>query len=100
MGAGAFAERARAELLATGEHARKRGDDQRDELTAQEARIVQLAAEGASNSEIAAQLFISASTVAYHLRKAFRKLGVNSRTRLAAALSNAETDAEPLVSEN
>src|SRR5271166_572996 len=88
LGASGFAERARVELLATGEHARKREDSTRDDLTAQEARISRLAAEGASNSEIAEQLFISSSTDAYHLRKAFRKLDVSSRTKLAAALSD------------
>lgn len=77
IGAEGFVERARIELLATGERARKRRDDVPEELTAQEARVAQLAAEGASNSEIAAQLFISPSTVAYHLRKAFPKLDVN-----------------------
>jgi DNA-binding CsgD family transcriptional regulator len=83
FGAEAFAERARGELKATGERARKRTSDVREELTPQEEQVCRLAAEGQTNQEIAAQLFISASTVDYHLRKAFRKLGVRSRTQLA-----------------
>ena len=83
FGAEAFAERARLELEATGEHARKRTVDTLDELTPQETQVARLAAQGETNKEIAARLFISASTVEYHLRKAFRKLGVKSRTQLA-----------------
>jgi DNA-binding NarL/FixJ family response regulator len=82
----AFAERARLELEATGERARKRTSDTRDELTAQETQIARLAAEGNTNREIAERLFISASTVEYHLRKAFRKLDIRSRTQLANRL--------------
>jgi DNA-binding CsgD family transcriptional regulator len=87
MGAEAFARRAERELLATGEHARKRTVDTLDELTPQETQIARLAARGDTNREIAAQLFISPSTVEYHLRKAFRKLEVKSRTQLAHRLS-------------
>jgi DNA-binding CsgD family transcriptional regulator len=82
IGAGAFARRASVELLATGERARKRSVETVDDLTAQEAQVARLATEGASNPEIAAQLFISPSTVSYHLRKVYRKLGINSRGQL------------------
>jgi DNA-binding NarL/FixJ family response regulator len=85
-GVEAFAERARLELEATGERARKRTVAALDELTPQETQVARLAAQGETNRVIAARLFISASTVEYHLRKAFRKLGVKSRTQLADRL--------------
>ena len=86
MGAEAFAERARRELAATGETARKRTDETRDELTAQEAQIARLARDGRTNPEIGAELFISPRTVEYHLRKVFTKLDISSRQELGAAL--------------
>jgi DNA-binding CsgD family transcriptional regulator len=86
IGMEAFAERARAELLATGEKVRKRTVEARDELTAQERQVAQLARDGLSNPEIGARLFLSQHTVAYHLRKVFGKLGIRSRRELAAAL--------------
>ena len=88
MGANGFAERAARSLLATGEKARKRTADTRDELTAQEAQIADLARQGRSNPEIGAQLFISLRTVEYHLHKVFTKLSIESRSQLATALPN------------
>ena len=86
MGVEAFADRARRELLATGETVRKRRVETRGDLTAQEAQIARLAREGLTNPEIGAQLFISARTVQYHLRKVFLKLGINSRVELDRVL--------------
>jgi DNA-binding CsgD family transcriptional regulator len=86
MGAEGFLERARRELLATGEKVRKRVDETRDELTPQEQQIARLAREGLTNPEIGAQLFISPRTVEWHLRKVFTKLGINSRKSLREAL--------------
>jgi DNA-binding CsgD family transcriptional regulator len=86
MGMEAFAGLARAELRATGERARPRSPDAPGVLTAQEAQIARLVAGHLSNREIAARLFISASTVEYHLRKIFRKLDVTTRAELARTL--------------
>ena len=83
IGAEGFAERARAELLATGETARSRSDDGRAVLTPQEAHIARLASDGLSNPEIGARLFISPRTVQYHLRKVFQKLDIDSRNQLS-----------------
>ena len=82
MGAQAFAERARRELVATGEKVRKHAVSSGDELTAQEAQIARLAGDGLTNQEIGAQLFISTHTVEWHLRKVFVKLGITSRRQL------------------
>ena len=86
MGIGAFAERARRELAATGETARKRTVETSGQLTAQETQIARLARDGLSNPEIGARLFISARTVQYHLGKVFTKLGIGSRSQLDRAL--------------
>ncbi|MFI7708028.1 helix-turn-helix transcriptional regulator [Nonomuraea sp. NPDC049480] len=86
FGAKAFAERARRELLATGETVRKRTADTSDRLTPQEGQIARLARAGLSNSEIAAQLFLSPRTVEYHLGKVFAKLAITSRHQLPQAL--------------
>jgi ATP/maltotriose-dependent transcriptional regulator MalT len=88
MGLDAFAERARRELSATGETARKRAVETSGELTAQETQIARLARDGLSNSEIGTRLFISPRTVEYHLHKVFGKLGVSSRNQLHRALSS------------
>jgi DNA-binding CsgD family transcriptional regulator len=86
IGAAAFADRARNELRASGGQASERAVATHDSLTAQEAAIARLAGEGASNPEIAAQMFISPATVAYHLRKVFAKLDITSRSQLAGTL--------------
>jgi len=97
VGAAAFAERARIELRATGGHARQQPTETPDTLTAQEALIARLAGDGASNPEIAAQLFISPATVAYHLRKVFAKRGISSRNQLAPALPARQGAAPPVT---
>jgi DNA-binding CsgD family transcriptional regulator len=86
MGMEAYAERARRELLATGETVRKRTVETLDELTPQESQIARLAADGHTNPEIGAQLFLSPRTVEWHLRKVFGKLGIGSRRELRSAL--------------
>jgi DNA-binding CsgD family transcriptional regulator len=96
MGIEGFAERARRELAATGETARKRTIETRDELTAQEAQIAQLARDGLSNPEIGARLFISPRTVKYHLRKVFIKLDISSRNELDRVLPSDTITAPPL----
>jgi DNA-binding CsgD family transcriptional regulator len=83
VGVNAFAERTRAELLASGARARKRVEATRRDLTPQEEQIARLAAGGATNPEIGARLFISPNTVEYHLRKVYRKLDIKSRRELA-----------------
>lgn len=95
MGAEAFAERARAELAATGETVRKRMAESRDALTAQEVLVARLAAQGRTNPEIGAQLFISPRTAEYHLRKVFTKLGINSRRNLRDAIQRVAPTASP-----
>ena len=87
----AFAERARKELLATGEQVRKGGVETRDDLTDQERQIGRLAREGLSNQEIGARLFLSARTVEWHLRKVYMKLGIHSRGELANALPSSDS---------
>ena len=95
MGTDAFAERARNELLATGEKVRSRRDDTRDELTPQEEQIARLARDGLTNPEIGAQLFLSPRTVEWHLRKVFAKLEINSRKQLRTALPDSAGAAVP-----
>ena len=86
IGMESFAERARRELLATGERVRRRTVETRDDLTPQEEQIARLARDGLSNTEIGARLFLSARTVEWHLRKVFSKLGISSRKALREAL--------------
>jgi DNA-binding CsgD family transcriptional regulator len=90
IGMEAFAERARGELLSTGERVRARAAETRDELTPQERQIARLARDGLSNPEIGARLFLSPRTVEWHLRKVFAKLNIGSRKELANALPERE----------
>jgi DNA-binding CsgD family transcriptional regulator len=86
MGARAFAERARNELEATGERIGHKSVHAQTDLTPQELKIAQLASTRVTNTEIAAQMFISTSTVDYHLRKVYKKLGIASRRQLGSSL--------------
>ena len=95
MGMEAFAERSRRELLASGEKARKRTVETRDELTAHERQIAQLACDGLSNPEIGARLFLSPRTVEWHLRRVFGKLGIHRRRELATALARSDSELRP-----
>jgi DNA-binding NarL/FixJ family response regulator len=90
MGARGFAERARRELLATGEKVRQRRDDTRDQLTPQELHIARLARDGRTNPEIGGTLFLSTRTVEWHLHKVFAKLGITSRRGLQEALAGSD----------
>jgi DNA-binding CsgD family transcriptional regulator len=92
IGMEAFAERARTELQATGEHVRPHTVETRDDLTAQERQIAELARDGLSNPEIGARLFLSPRTVEWHLRHVFAKLGIKSRRDLGSALPNSERE--------
>jgi DNA-binding CsgD family transcriptional regulator len=93
MGIPAFAERARRELAATGETARKRGAGTRDDLTAQESQIAHMAAQGQTNLEIAATLFLSPRTIEWHLGRVYPKLGVKCRRELRSVLAQARASA-------
>ena len=98
MGAETFAERARRGLLASGEQTGAHASHGRDALTAHESNVALLASQGASNQEVAEQLFISSSTVAYHLRKVFVKLNITSRAQLAQVFdARADDEAEPKI---
>jgi len=95
IGMEAFAERARRELMATGEAVRRRSVKTEATLTVQEASIARLAQDGRTNAEIGTQLFLSARTVEWHLRKIFTKLGIGSRRELDAALALRGQDSQP-----
>jgi DNA-binding NarL/FixJ family response regulator len=92
-----WAERARAELRASGETARKRDPSTLSQLTPQERQVAQLVSEGLSNKEVAAQLFLSPRTIDAHLRRVFAKLGVTSRTQLARLALDEEAATAPAL---
>ena len=98
MCADAFAERARRELQAAGGTVRKRTVETLDELTPQEVQVARLAADGQTNPEIGAQLFLSPRTVEWHLTKMFGKLGISSRKELHSALSDIGKSSSPASS--
>ena len=95
MGMEAFTERARGELLATGEKVRKRTAETRDQLTPQERQIARLARDGLSNAEIGARMFLSPRTIEWHLRKVFTKLEIHSRRELIGGLRGSELELLP-----
>ena len=95
IGMEAFGQRARNELLATGESVRKRSVETRDDLTAQERQIAQLARDGLTNPEIGGRLFLSPRTVEWHLRNVFTKLGIRSRRDLTSALRSSDPQPVP-----
>ncbi len=97
IGMEAFAERARRELLATGETVRKRTVETLDELTPQEAQVARLAAGGQTNPEIGARLFLSPRTVEWHLGRVLGKLGISSRKELRPALPDAGAAVDRLL---
>ncbi|MET7479346.1 AAA family ATPase [Streptomyces sp. NPDC005648] len=86
FGAVPYAERARTELLATGETARRRTEETRSDLTPRERQVASMAVSGLTNGEIATRLFVTASTVEFHLNKVFRKLGITSRRQIPRAI--------------
>jgi len=95
MGMTAFTERARRELIATGERVRRRSAETHDRLTPQEEQIARLARDGHTSPEIGAQLFLSARTVEWHLGKIFTKLGIGSRRELHTALAGPGKQDQP-----
>jgi DNA-binding CsgD family transcriptional regulator len=99
LGAGLWAERARVELRASGQTARRREPSTRDELTTQELQIAHFVAQGLTNREVAAQLFLSPRTIDFHLRNVFRKLDISSRTQLARLDLDVAGDGPPTAGE-
>lgn len=94
FGAVPYAERARVELLATGETARRRTEETRFDLTPRERQVGSMAASGLTNAEIATRLFITTSTVEFHMNKVFRKLGITSRRQIPRAIGEPDPAAD------